>query len=352
MGAYVRGLLAEVERKNGWTLAEAAGDTGPEGMQRLLNFYTWDCDGLRNDVRDVVVEAIGDEQTGVLIVDETGFLKKGNRSAGVARQYSGTAGRIENSQIGVFLAYASPTGRALIDRELYLPKSWTEDRDRCRDAGIDDSIEFATKPELAQSMIDRALDAGIPFGWVTADEAYGQVGQLRMWLESRGVNHVLAVPKSQMVVSMKLQRRRAHAVISELDASAWQRLSCGDGAHGPRVYDWAVVDIRPLREAGRGHWLLARRSITDPEQIAYYICYGPADTPLAELVRVAGSRWSIEECFQTAKNETGLDHYQVRGYTAWYRHITLSMAAAAFLTILRRDAQKGDLQLVPVSRFL
>ncbi|MBS9375990.1 hypothetical protein GON09_005011 [Rhodococcus sp. B50] len=176
MGAYVRGLLAEVERKNGWTLAEAAGDTGPEGMQRLLNFYTWDCDGLRNDVRDVVVEAIGDEQTGVLIVDETGFLKKGNRSAGVARQYSGTAGRIENSQIGVFLAYASDRGRALIDRELYLPKSSTEDRDRCRDAGIDDSIEFATKPELAQSMIDRALDAGIPFGWVTADEAYGQVG--------------------------------------------------------------------------------------------------------------------------------------------------------------------------------
>ncbi|KSZ55930.1 endonuclease DDE [Rhodococcus pyridinivorans KG-16] len=343
----MRGLLAEVERKNGWTLAEAAGDTGPEGMQRLLNFYTWDCDGLRNDVRDVVVEAIGDEQTGVLIVDETGFLKKGNRSAGVARQYSGTAGRIENSQIGVFLAYASDRGRALIDRELYLPKAWTENRDRCRDAGIDDSIEFATKPELAQSMIERALDAGVPFGWVTADEAYGQVSRLRMWLESRGVAHVLAVPKSQMVVSMQLRQRRAHAVIAELDESAWQTMSCGDGAHGPRVYDWAAAPIRPIRERGRGHWLLARRSLTDPEQIAYYICYGPAETPLAELVRVAGSRWAIEECFQTAKNETGLDHYQVRGYTAWYRHITLSMAAAAFLTILRRDAQKGDLQ--PVS---
>lgn len=202
-------------------------------------------------MRQVVVETIGDEKTGVLIVDETGFLKKGSKSAGVARQYSGTAGRIENSQVGVFLAYASDRGRALIDRELYLPKSWTEDRDRCRDAGIDDSKEFATKPELAQSMIERAVDGGIPFGWVTADEAYGQVGRLRMWLESRGVAHVLAVPKSQMVISMQLRQRRAHAVIAELEPSAWQRLSCGDGAHGPRVYDWAAAPIRPLREPAR-----------------------------------------------------------------------------------------------------
>ena len=187
MVAYIRGLLGELERKNGWTLAEAAGDATPDGMQRLLNFYAWDCDGLRDDVRDIVVETISDADAGVLIVDETGFLKKGSTSAGVARQYSGTAGRIENSRIGVFLAYASPTGRALIDRELYLPKSWTEDRQRCRDAGIDDDIGFATKPGLAQSMIARALDAGIPFGWVTADEAYGQAGRLRMWLESRGV---------------------------------------------------------------------------------------------------------------------------------------------------------------------
>ncbi|MFC9769783.1 IS701-like element ISRhosp2 family transposase, partial [Rhodococcus jostii] len=284
---------------------------------------------------------------GVLIVDETGFLKKGTRSAGVARQYSGTAGRIENSQIGVFLAYASDRGRALIDRELYLPKAWTEDRDRCRAAGIGDEVAFATKPELAQTMIERALDAGVPFVWFTGDEAYGQVGKLRLWLESRGVAHVLAVPKSQMVISMELRQRRAHAVIADLPATAWQRINCGDGAHGPRLYDWAVVDIRPLRERGRGHWLLARRSITDPDEIAYYICYGPADTEPAELVRVAGSRWAIEECFQTTKNETGLDHYQVRGYPAWYRHITLSMAAAAFLTILRRGAQKGDLQPVP-----
>lgn len=261
MGAYVRGLLAEVERKNGWTLAEAAGDTGPECMQRLLNFYSWDCEGLRDDVRQAVVETIGDENAGVLIVNETGFLKKGSKSAGVARQYSGTAGRIENSQIGVFLAYASDRGRALIDRELYLPKAWTADRDRCRDAGVDDSVEFATKPELAQAMLERALDAGVPFGWVTADEAYGQVGKLRLWLESKGVAHVLAVPKSQMVISMELRRRRAHAVIAELDASAWQHLSCGDGVHGPRIYDWAAAPIRPLRERGAaviGCWRVVR----------------------------------------------------------------------------------------------
>ncbi|EID79119.1 transposase [Rhodococcus opacus RKJ300 = JCM 13270] len=247
----------------------------------------------------------------------------------------------------MFLAYASDRGRALIDRELYLPRAWTEDRDRCRTAGIGDEVASATKPELAQMMIERALDAGVPFGWFTGDEAYGQVGKLRLWLESRGVAHVLAVPKSQMVISMELRQRRAHAVIADLPATAWQRINCGAGAHGPRLYDWAVVDIRPLREWGRGHWLLARRSITDPDEIAYYICYGPADTGPAELVRVAGSRWAIEECFQTTKNETGLDHYQVRGYPAWYRHITLSMAAAAFLTILRRGAQKGDLKPVP-----
>jgi SRSO17 transposase len=190
-------------------------------------------------------------------------------------------------------------------------------------------------------MIARAVAAGVPFGWVTADEAYGQVGRLRMWLEDHHLAHVLAVPKSQMVISMDLRQRRAHAVIAELDQADWHRLSCGNGAHGQRLYDWAAVDIRPWRQPGRGHWLLARRSITDPDEIAYYTCYGPADTELTELVRVAGARWAIEECFQTAKNETGLDHYQVRRYQAWYRHITLSMAAAAFLIITRDTTKKG-----------
>lgn len=343
MVVYLRGLLGEAERKNGWTLAEAAGEAGPEGMQRLLNAYAWDTDGVRDDVRAAVVDVLGDAERGVLIADETGFLKKGTRSVGVARQYSGTAGRIENSQVGVFLAYASDRGRALIDRELYLPKEWTADRERCGAAAIPGEVDFATKPELAQRMIARTVEARIPFAWFTADEAYGQVGRLRLWLEEHDIAHVLAVPKSQMVISMDLRQRRANTVIAELGKTSWQRLSCGAGAHGQRIYDWAVVDIRPLRRPEVGHWLLARRALNDPTDIAYYICFGPADTPTEELVRVAGCRWAIEESFQTAKNETGLDHYQVRRYEAWYRHITLSMAAAAFLVITRDAAKKGDL---------
>jgi SRSO17 transposase len=342
MVSYLRGLLSEAERKNGWTLAEAAGDTGPQGMQRLLNHYLWDADALRDDVRDAVVEYIGDPVRGVLILDETGFLKKGVRSAGVGRQYSGTAGRIENSQIGVFLAYGSDRGRALIDRELYLPKDWTSDRERCRAAGIGDEVEFATKPDMGLRMLQRAVDSDIPFGWVTADEVYGQTSRLRMWLEEHDIPHVLAVPKSQMVMTMEFfGQDRAHKLVSELSDGAWTRLSCGDGAHGPREYDWAAAPIRPWRREGWDHWLLARRSLTDPTDIAYYICFCPAGTSLEELIRVAGSRWMVEECFQTAKNETGLDQYQVRGYTAWYRHITLSMAALALLAVLRAEAKKG-----------
>ncbi|WP_373301029.1 IS701 family transposase [Streptomyces violascens] len=342
MVSYLRGLLSENERKNGWTLAEAAGDTGPQGMQRLLNHYLWDADAVRDDVRDAVVEHLGDPERGILILDETGFLKKGVRSAGVGRQYSGTAGRIENSQVGVFMAYGSGKGRALIDCELYLPKDWTSDRERCRAAGIGDDVEFATKPDLGLRMLKRAVASGMPFGWVTADELYGQVSRIRLWLEEHDIPHVLAVPKSQMVMTMEFfGQARAHELVSQLPDDAWTRLSCGDGARGPREYDWATAAIRPWRREGWDHWLLARRSLTDDTDIAYYICFCPAGTFLDELVSVAGSRWMVEECFQTAKNETGLDHYQVRGYTAWYRHITLSMAALAFLAVLRAEAKKG-----------
>lgn len=342
MRVYVRGLLGEVERKNGWTLAEAAGDAGPQRMQRLLNFYAWDTDGVRDEVRAAALEAIGDAQLGVLVVDETGFLKKGSSSAGVARQYTGTAGRIENAQVGVFLAYASPRGRALIDRELYLPKEWTSDRQRCQRVGIPDAVSFATKPLLAREMVERAVAAGVPFGWLTGDEAYGHDTGLRMWLEANDIAHVLAVPRNAMVVSMRLLKERVDRLVAEVGAGDWMRLSCGAGAHGERFYDWAVVPIRPLRRPGCGHWLLARRSISDPSKVAYYVCFGAAETTVEELVRVAGTRWAIEECFQTAKNETGLDHYQVRSYKAWYRHITLSMLAAAFLVITRDAAKKGD----------
>jgi SRSO17 transposase len=203
-------------------------------------------------------------------------------------------------------------------------------------------VEFSTKPELGQEMLARAVEAGIPFGWVTADEAYGQVGRLRWWMEQNGIAHVVAVPRTQMVISMRLRQERAQDLGAGLAPASWQRLSCGDGAHGPRLYDWATIDIRPLREPGAGHWLLIRRSISDPTELAYYICFGPEDTSIEELIRVAGSRWAIEECFQAAKNETGLDHYQVRGYSAWYRHITLSMAASAFLLRLQQAHQKGE----------
>ncbi|WP_442819823.1 IS701 family transposase [Streptomyces sp. NBC_00841] len=340
--SYLRGLLSETERKNGWTLAETVGDDGPQGMQRVLNHYVWDAEALRDDVRDAVVELLGDPEQGILILDETGFLKKGVRSAGVARQYSGTAGRIENSQIGVFLAYGSGKGRALIDRELYLPKGWTSDRERCRVAGIEDDVEFATKPDLGLRMLQRAVEAGIPFGWVTADEVYGQTSRILLWLEEHEIPHVLAVPKSQMVMTMEFfGQARADELINQLADDEWKTLNCGNGAHGPRVYDWAAAPIRPWRREGWDHWLLARRSLTDPTDIAYYICFSPTGTPLGELVRIAGSRRMVEECFQAAKNETGLDHYQVRGYTAWYRHITLSMAALAFLAILRAEAKRG-----------
>ncbi|MFF4667898.1 IS701 family transposase, partial [Streptomyces sp. NPDC001282] len=215
MVSYLRGLLSEAERKNGWTLAEAAGDEGPQGMQRLLNHYLWDADALRDDVRDAVVEQIGDPDRGILILDETGFLKKGVKSAGVARQYSGTAGRIENSQIGVFLAYGSDRGRALIDRELYLPKGWISDRGRCRAVGIGDDVEFATKPDMGLRMLKRAVESGIPFGWVTADEVYGQTSRIRLWLEEHDIPHVLAVPKSQMVMTMEFfGQARAHKLVS------------------------------------------------------------------------------------------------------------------------------------------
>ncbi|MFB7130062.1 IS701 family transposase [Kitasatospora sp. NPDC056273] len=346
MVSYLRGLLGEAERKNGWTLAEAAGDDGPQGMQRLLNHYQWDADALRDDVRDAVLENIGDPHDGVLILDETGFLKKGVRSAGVARQYSGTAGRIENSQVAVFLAYGSNRGRALIDRELYLPKAWTSDRERCRAAGIGDDVEFATKPDIGLRMLKRAVESEVPFGWVTADELYGQTGRLRLWLEENDIPHVLAVPKSQMVMTMEFfGQARAHELIGRLPDEAWQRLSCGDGAHGPREYNWAAAPIRPWRRKGWDHWLLARRSTSDPTEIAYYICFCPTGTPLEKLTEIAGARWMVEECFQTAKNEAGLDHYQVRGYTPWYRHITLSMAALAFLAILRAETKKGTRKL-------
>ncbi len=344
--AYVRGLLAPVERKNSWTLAERAGEASPDGMQRLLAAADWDAAAVRDDVRGYVVEHLGAPEA-VLVVDETGFVKKGRKSAGVARQYSGTAGRVENCQVGVFLGYATPVGRTFLDRELYLPKGWTADRARCHEAGIPADVEFAIKPELAMRMLARALDAGVPAGWVTGDEVYGQHYRLRALLEQREMPYVLAVPVNQRVIATidgRVVERRADELIATLPAQAWKKISAGNGAKGPRRYHWARAAIRPLEDPGHGYWLLARRSLTDPAELAYYLCYGPPATPLRELARVAGARWAIEETFQTAKGEVGLDQYQVRRYDAWYRHITLAMLAHAFLTITRAHAAKGGQQ--------
>lgn len=259
------------------------------------------------------------------------------------RQYSGTAGRTENCQIGVFLAYVSDAGHALIDRQLYLPESWTGDRDRCAAAGIPEGVEFATKPRMAMVMVQRVLDAGVPFGWFTADELYGHAGYLRTWLEQRRVKHVVAVQSNDEVPLRGGWRSRPAAeLVAELPMRKWRRFSVGNGAHGPRLYDWARTQIRPVWDNGFGHWLLARRSISDPTEVAYYVCYAPAATTLTKLARVAGRRWPVEECFQQAKNKAGLDQYQVRDWRAWYAHITLSMAAHALLVIARTLAAKGD----------
>jgi SRSO17 transposase len=310
-------------------------------MQDFLQSPTWDPDLVRDDVRDYVVAHLG-RDNGVLIADETGFLKKGVRSAGVQRQYSGTAGRTENCQIGTFLCYASDQGRALIDRELYVPVSWTNDRPRCRAAAIGDDVAFATKPQQAQAMLQRAITAGVPFSWFTADEAYGQNPGLRAFLEEQDVAYVMATRCTDEVASGLFTTTQVDALVAKVRPGAWVRMSCGDGAHGPRSYDWVRIPIRRDFGTDRRGWVLARRSISNPTEIAYYVCYGRRGTRLRELVRVAGARWAIEESFQTAKNEVGLDHYQVRRYNAWYAHITLAMAAAAFLAATRaHEAEKG-----------
>lgn len=339
---YLEGLLGPVERKNGWQLAEYAGDATPYGMQRLLSSYDWNADQVRDDLRDYVVEHLGDPQA-VLVVDETGFLKKGTQSVGVQRQYSGTAGKIANCQIGVFLAYASPRGHALIDRALYLPRAWAEDRQRGREAGVPEATPFRTKGQLAREMLARALEAAVPAAWVTADAVYGGDRRLRWWFETQEMPHVLAVKRTEPLWTLTDRgpaQVPAADLAEQLPFVAWHRLSAGAGSKGPRTYDWARVAIRPLREPGWGHWLLIRRRLHDPSELAYYVCFGPEETPLEELVRIAGTRWAIEQAFEEAKQEVGLDQYEVRRWPGWYRHITLALLAHAFLAVTRTVAGK------------
>jgi SRSO17 transposase len=337
VGLYLEGLLSAVERKNGWQLAEHLGDARPWRTQRVLSHVQWDEEAARDLCREYVVEHLGDRDA-VLIVDETGFLKKGTKSAGVARQYSGTAGRVENCQIGVFLAYASGKGHALIDREFYLPKGWTEDAARRKAAGIAEEVTFATKPELARGMIARAIEAALPFAWVLGDEVYGSDRRLRIDLEQQERPFVLAIRGNETLWSTldgSMGQHAASALAAAVPAADWQRLSAGAGAKGERLYDWARVRLVRLQQPPWDHWLLVRRSLSKPDDLAYDVVFGPADTTLATLARVAGRRWAIEECFEVAKQEVGLADYEIRSRHGWYRHITLAMLALAFLAAMR-----------------
>jgi SRSO17 transposase len=336
--AYLRALLGDAERKNGWQLAEYAGDARPYGVQRLLGRAGWDADAVRDDLGAYVREHLGDPG-GVLVVDETGFLKKGDKSAGVQRQYSGTAGRVENCQVGVFLAFAGRRGRALLDRALYLPREWAGDRPRRRAAGVPDDVAFATKPELGRRMLERAFAAGVRAAWVTADAVYGNDSKFRRFLEDRGQPYVLAVQAGQRVW-VGLRQTRVDDLAAGLPAGAWRRASAGDGAKGPRLYDWAVV---PLGLGRGGPWqlrLLVRRHREKHEERAYYLCRSPAGTPWQQLVRVAGVRWSVEECFELAKGDCGLADYEVRNWVGWHRHVTLSMFALAVVAAVRARASR------------
>ncbi|MBW3632889.1 MAG: IS701 family transposase [Chloroflexi bacterium] len=327
-GRYLAGLLERVERKNGWQLAEAIGEPGPQGVQRLLSAATWDTDGVRDDLRDSVVAHLGDEASGVLIVDETGFLKKGRKSCGVARQYTGTARTTANCQVGVFLAYAAQDGAAFIDRALYLPRDWTDDRERRTEAGVPEATRFATKIELAQHMLARAFEADGPARWVVADAFYGRSHELRRWLEACERPYALMIPRTN-AVWYRSRRERAEQLGARL---------CPAPGLGP----WACLELAEACATGMRRWLLVRCDAEDPDEHASVLAFGPAEMAVAELVRVCTTRWQIEEGFAQAKGEVGLDQYEVRTWEAWHRHATLCLLAHAFLVVMRQAAQQEE----------
>jgi len=351
--AYLQGLLGPAERKNGWQLAEAVGDATPYGVQQFLYRALWDADAVRDDLGAYVREHLRDEEA-ILIVDETGFLKKGRHSAGVKRQYSGTAGRIENCQVGVFLAYASRRGHTLLDRALYLPEDWLADGERCRQAGIPEEVTFTTKPNLAWRMLQQAVAQQMPFRWVTGDSVYGDYHSLRLWLESLPKGYVLGVSGKE-TVSIAWRSQRVSELLATLPTEGWARLSAGEGTKGPRLYDWLRIPLANPPLPGWRRWLLVRRSLSDPSDLAAFACFAPAETSLEELTQVAGHRWAIEACFEEAKGTVGLDHYEVRTWTGWYRHITLACLAHAFLAVMRVEAldpKGGPWSQIPPSNSL
>jgi SRSO17 transposase len=339
---YLRGLLSPIERKNGWTIAEHVGELEPKALQRFLNLSPWDADALLTLNREYAMEHLADPG-GILVADPTGFAKKGTKSVGVQRQYSGTLGRVDNCQIATFLAYVTPArDRVLLDRRLYLPeKSWIADPARCTEAGVPPDVVFATRPVQVKEMIEAALQAGVPFAWFTADEEFGQNPGLCGYLEENIIPYVMAVPKNWKFADTEGHTGQFDVLARRLRPNSWQRRACGIGSKGFRVYDWALIE-----STDPDHQYMIRRSVDDGE-LAFYHCYNPRHAGFGELVHVAGARWPIEECFGAGKNEVGLDHYQVRTWDAWHRHITFAMLAHTFLSITAhtnnnaRRAEKG-----------
>jgi SRSO17 transposase len=338
---YLVGLLGRVERKNGWQIAEAIGERDPQGVQRLLNSARWDAEAVRDDLREYVLEHLADEETGVLIVDETGFLKKGEKSVGVARQYTGTDGDTVNCQVGVFVCYSSEKGAAFVDRALYLPRAWTNAPARRAEAGVPAEIVFRNKIGLAQEMLERAFRAGVPARWVVADSFYGRSHAFRVWLEERDRPYALMVPKTN-AVPLKGRKKKIDRLVERLPEEAFSEVRPAGDAGGRRPWEWACIDLAPDPKRGMRRWLLVRKSTDDPEDLGFYQAYGPEGTSVEELVRICQERWAVEECFAEAKGEVGLDHYEVRRWDAWYRHIILCLLAHAFLAVTRRTAVEEE----------
>jgi SRSO17 transposase len=346
--AYVTGLLSPIERKNGWQLAEQAGDATPYAMQYLLGRAPWDADAVRDDLHGYVRTQLADP-AGVLVIDETSFLKKGTHSVGVGVQYSGITGKLENCQVGVFLAYVSPRGQTLYDRALYLPRDWADDPARRAHAGVPEVVRFATKPRLAQDLVLRALDSGLPVAWVTGDEVYGGDYRLRATLEERRQSYAVTV-KASHFLWQDLRQRQARTLVAAEPAAAWERLSCGNGSKGPRLYDWLRIPINHPYDDRWQRWLVARRGLAapeDPRSVAYFLAFAPVDTSVATLAHVIGERWGIERAFEESKGAVGLDHYEVRSWHGWHRHSTLAMWAHAFLAVTRATTQ--PLPLAPTA---
>ncbi|TMC18984.1 MAG: IS701 family transposase [Chloroflexi bacterium] len=351
---YLEAILSEIPRKNSWQIAEHALLTRPYGMQRLLSKAVWDVNGVRDDLRKYVLEQLGTQESmeAILVPDESGIPKEGKKSAGVKNQYCGLTGCVQNCQVGVFLSYVTRRGHAFIDRDLYLPEDWIDDPKRCREAGIADDVAYRPKWELALNMIKRARLAGLPFGWIVADEVYGQARELRRWLEQHGYAYALAIPYDEAVCVQTLNGSYMLAQARELEITLlqeqdWHRLPMSQGTKGPRMFDWAMLPVMHQGTIDGRHFLVMRRCIDDPSQTTYYLVFAPVGTTLQKMVWAIGARWHVEEDLQASKG-LGLDQYEVRSFIGWYRHVTLVMLAYAFLVGIRVHDQSHLQAQIPL----